>query len=29
MEIDMSKGCHQKIDEFIDKLMKEWKESKK
>ena len=29
MEIDMSKGCHQKIDEFIDKLMREWKESKK
>lgn len=27
--IDMSKGCHQKIDGFIDKLMKEWRETKK
>lgn len=29
LEIDMSKGCHQKIDEFIDKLMEEWKKSHK
>lgn len=25
LEIDMSRGCHKKIDEFIDKLMKQWK----
>lgn len=25
--VDMSRGCHKQIDEFIDKLMKEWKES--
>ena len=29
LEVDMSKGCHQKIDEFIDKLMQEWKEAHK
>ena len=29
LEIDMSKGCHKRIDEFIDKLMKEWKEKKR
>lgn len=23
--VDMSRGCHKQIDEFIDKLMKEWK----
>ena len=23
--IDMSRGCHKQIDDFIDKLMKEWK----
>jgi len=28
-EIDMSKGCHQKIDEFIDKLMEDWRKSLK
>ena len=27
LEMDMSRGCHKKIDEFIDKLMKKWKES--
>ena len=27
--IDMSRGCHKKVNEFIDKLMKEWKESLK
>lgn len=27
--IDMSRGCHKQIDEFIDRLMKEWRESKK
>ena len=25
-KIDMSRGCHKQIDDFIDKLMKEWKE---
>jgi hypothetical protein len=24
--IDMSRGCHKQIDEFIDELMKEWRE---
>jgi hypothetical protein len=24
-KIDMSRGCHKQIDEFIDKLMEEWK----
>jgi len=28
-EVDMSRGCHKQIDEFIDKLMKEWKEKLK
>ena len=28
IDIDMSRGCHKKIDEFIDKLMKEWKDSR-
>lgn len=28
LDIDMSRGCHKKIDEFIDKLMEEWKKSK-
>ncbi len=28
-EIDMSRGCHKQIDEFIDKLMKGWKENRK
>ncbi len=28
--VDISyRGCHKQIDEFIDKLMKEWKESHK
>lgn len=27
-EIDMSRGCHKQIDEFIDKLMKEWRKNK-
>lgn len=25
-EIDMTRSCHKEIDEFIDKLMVEWKE---
>ena len=29
LEVDMSKGCHQKIDKFIDKLMEEWREAHK
>ncbi len=29
IKIDMSKGCHKQIDEFIDGLMEEWKESRK
>lgn len=28
-EIDMSRSCHKMIDEFITKLMKEWKTKKK
>ena len=24
-EIDMSRGCHKQIDDFIDKLMEKWK----
>jgi hypothetical protein len=28
-EVDMSRGCHKQIDNFIDKLMKEWKEKLK
>ena len=24
-EIDMSRGCHKQIDDFIDELMKEWR----
>ena len=28
-EIDMSRSCHKVIDEFINKLMKEWKTKKK
>lgn len=28
-DIDMSRGCHKQIDEFIDKLMKKWKASLK
>ena len=28
-EVDMTRGCHKQIDEFIDKLMKEWKEKLK
>ncbi len=27
--VDMSRGCHKQIDEFIDDLMKKWRESKK
>jgi len=27
--IDMSRGCHKQIDEFIDGLMEEWKEKQK
>ena len=27
--IDMSRSCHKEIDAFIDKIMDEWKESKK
>lgn len=26
-EIDMSRSCHKEIDKFIDKLMKEWRDS--
>ena len=26
--IDMSVGCHKKVNEFINKLMKEWKDAK-
>ncbi len=26
--VDMSRSCHKQIDEFIDKLMKEWKNKK-
>lgn len=26
--IDMSRSCHKVIDDFIDNLMKEWRESK-
>ena len=28
-KIDVSRSCHKEIVKFIDKLMKEWKESKK
>lgn len=28
-EVDMDKGCHKQIDDFTDKLMEEWRESKK
>ena len=28
-EVDMDKGCHKQIDDFTDKLMKEWREIKK
>ena len=28
-KVDMSKGCHKKIDEFIDKLMEEWRKNVK
>ena len=28
-KINMSRGCDKKINEFIDRLMKDWKESKK
>ena len=27
--IDMTRSCHRQIDEFIDKLMKEWRAKKK
>lgn len=27
--IDMSKGCHKQIDDFIDKLMEDWRKKKK
>jgi len=27
-EVDMSRSCHKEIDKFIDKLMKEWRDSK-
>lgn len=29
IDIDMSIGCHEKINEFIRKLMKEWKNEQK
>ncbi len=29
IDIDMSVDCHEKINEFIDKLMKEWKDAHK
>lgn len=29
IKIDMNRGCHKQIDDFIDKLMKEWNESQK
>jgi hypothetical protein len=28
-EVDMSRGCHKEIDNFIDKIMREWKEENK
>lgn len=28
-KIDMSRSCHKEIDKFIDKLMKEFRESKR
>ncbi len=28
-EVDMDKGCHKQIDDFTDKLMKEWRSSNK
>jgi len=28
-EVDMSRSCHREIDNFIDLLMKEWRDSKK
>ena len=28
-EMDMSRSCHKEIDNFIDGLMKEWRDSKK
>lgn len=27
-DIDMSRSCHKEIDEFIDKLMRDWKKEK-
>ena len=27
-KIDMDKGCHKQIDDFIDNLMKKWREQK-
>ena len=27
-KVDMDKQCHKQIDDFIDKLMKEWKDKK-
>lgn len=27
--IDMSRGCHKQIDEFIDKLMEQWRKKRK
>ena len=26
-EVDMSRSCHKEINNFIDKLMKEWRKS--
>ena len=28
-KIDMSRGCHKQIDEFIDRLMDEWRKQKR
>ncbi|HEC66524.1 MAG TPA: hypothetical protein ENI23_14650 [bacterium] len=28
-EVDMSRSCYKEIDKFIDKLMEQWKRSKK
>ncbi len=27
-DVDMSKSCHNEVNTFIDKLMKEWREKK-
>ena len=28
-EVDMARSCHKEIDEFIDKLMKEWSDARR